>query len=103
MGLVPAGYFCKFSVAHNCGAGAACVRAHASSNVAPGKKNAHTAAPSASAIVTVALGATHKVVARSRALGFARADAPSWRVAISLKPAYVSSGSGSKPWRYAIE
>ena len=77
MGLVPAGYFCRFSVAHNCGAGAACVRAHASSNVAPGKENAHTAAPSASAIATVALGATHN--ARSRALGFAGADAPSWR------------------------
>ena len=82
MGLVPAGYFCRFSVAHNCGAGAARVRAHASSNVAPGKENAHTAAPSASAIATVAiLGATHN--ARSRALGFAGADAPScsWRVA----------------------
>jgi len=67
MGLVPAGYFCKFSVAHNCGAGAACVRARASSNVVPGKENAHTAAPSTNAIATVALGATHN--ARSRALG----------------------------------
>ena len=83
MGLVPAGYFCKFSVAHNCGAGAACVRVHASSNVVPGKENAHTAEPSANAIATVALGATHN--ARSRALGFAGADAPSWRVASTTR------------------
>ena len=89
MGLVPAGYFCKFSVAHNCGAGAACVRAHASSNVVPGKENAHTAAPSASAIATVALGATHNAP-RGRS-EFAGADAPSWRLATATRLCHIIS------------
>ena len=102
MGLVPAGFFCRFSVAHNCGAGAACVRAHASSNVVPGKENAHTAAPSASAIATVALGATHN--ARSRALGILRGRTRrpgGWSGA--RKCTICQLWLSSNPWRYAIE